>query len=123
MPAGRITGQLKLPRDWQDPEYRHEYARATAEQKLCWQIRVTRIKRGMTKSELAKKAKVHRNTIARYEGHSNCNANEEIRMSTLLKIARALDVAICIELRSFSSLGRERRDLSETALNIPPFPG
>lgn len=122
MGSGCVTGQLKLPKAWRDFETRHAYASATAEQKLCWQLRITRIRQGLSMAQLARKAGVDRHTIAKYEGHVN-NSNEEIRMSTLLKIARALDVAVCIELRSFRSLDRERMDLSEAALHVPSYPG
>ena len=122
MSAGHLICQSKLPSSWKDADYRHHYAVASVEQKLCWQIKVMRKNRGWSQRELALRSGVSVKTISRYEGGRN-DANEEIKLSTLQKIARAFDVAMCIELIPFSSLQRERGHLDERALDIASYPG
>lgn len=122
MSAGNFKNKCKLPKQWQDKAYRDAYVEATAEQKLCMQLHMTREARGWSRSELARRAKVSRHTIAKYEGGDSAS-NLEIKMSTLLKLAHALDVAVCIEIVPFSQLAKEKQHLSVPELTVAAFPG
>jgi transcriptional regulator with XRE-family HTH domain len=55
---------------------------------VCEAIRVARIKRGMTQSELAKKAKIGRVTLSAIE-----NGHSSIRIKSLLRISMGLGIS------------------------------
>lgn len=111
---------MKQQSPWDDPEYRHGYATAAIEQKLCWQLRVMRTNRGWSQKELSKRSGVSLRTIQRYEGGNN-RSNGELRFTIIQKIAKAFDVAMSMELIPFSALLKERERLGENDLNIRAY--
>lgn len=80
----------KLEEKWmKDPEFRRGYYDLELEFKLISAIIESRMKKGMTQKQLAKKIGTKQSAVARFEsGKSNPT------LSTLKKIARELDLVL-----------------------------
>ena len=77
-----------------NPRVREEYERLRPEFDLAASLVETRIKKKMTQEEVAKKAGIPQSTVARVEGLTHGMP----RISTLQKIADALDARLVVRL-------------------------
>jgi len=75
----------------QDPEFRKEDRRQKPYYDIIIEIIRGRRRLGLTQKELAKKAKTHQSRISRIE-----SGEYDLRLSTLIKIAEALDSSVAI---------------------------
>ncbi len=76
-----------------DPDFAHAYNDGFEEFKIGLILRQAREKSGLTQEQLAKKIKTTKSAISRIENHS-----EDIKLSTLMKVAKALGKNISIRL-------------------------
>ena len=76
-----------------DPDFAHGYDEGFEEFKIGLILRQEREKSGLTQEELAKKIKTTKSAISRIENHS-----EDIKLSTLMKVAKALGKNVSIKL-------------------------
>jgi ribosome-binding protein aMBF1 (putative translation factor) len=72
-------------REKRDPEFAREYEAGYEEFKIGVLLRLAREDAGLTQEELARKLNTKKSAISRIENHA-----EDIRLSTLEKIALAL---------------------------------
>ncbi len=76
-----------------DPEFAQRYDEGFEEFKIGLILRQEREKSGLTQEELAKKIKTTKSAISRIENHS-----EDIKLSTLLKVTKALGKNLSIKI-------------------------
>lgn len=71
-----------------------------ARQGIALQIRATRLSRGMTQDDLAKAAGMKQEQISRLE-----KADKNTTLATLVRVAKALDVALIVRFERFKAFG------------------
>ena len=76
-----------------DPDFAEGYDQGFEEFKIGLILRQEREKSGLTQEELAKKIRTTKSAISRIENHS-----EDIKLSTLMKVAKALGKNVSIKL-------------------------
>lgn len=76
-----------------DPDFEQGYDAGLEEFKIGLVLRQEREKSGLTQEELAKKIKTTKSAISRIENHS-----DDIKLSTLMKVAKALGKNVSIKL-------------------------
>lgn len=76
-----------------DPEFAQGYDEGFEEFQIGLILRQEREKSGLTQEELAKKIKTTKSAISRIENHS-----EDIKLSTLLKVTKALGKNLSIKI-------------------------
>lgn len=76
-----------------DPEFAQGYNEGFEEFKIGLILRQEREKSGLTQEELAKKIRTTKSAISRIENHS-----EDIKLSTLLKVTKALGKNLSIKI-------------------------
>jgi len=76
-----------------DPDFAQGYEEGFEEFKIGLILRQEREKSGLTQEELAKKIRTTKSAISRIENHS-----EDIKLSTLMKVAKALGKNVSIKL-------------------------
>ncbi len=76
-----------------DPEFSENYDEGYSEFKIGLMLKQIRIKNGFTQEDLAQKIHTTKSAISRMENHA-----EDIKISTLEKIAKALDKKVKIEI-------------------------
>jgi ribosome-binding protein aMBF1 (putative translation factor) len=76
-----------------DPDFAQGYDEGFEEFKIGLILRQEREKSGLTQEELAKKIKTTKSAISRIENHS-----EDIKLSTLLKVTKALGKNLSIKI-------------------------
>ena len=76
-----------------DPDFAQGYDEGFEEFKIGLILRQEREKSGLTQEELAKKIRTTKSAISRIENHS-----EDIKLSTLMKVAKALGKNVSIKL-------------------------
>jgi len=77
-----------------DSEFAESYESGYKEFKIGVLLREAREKSGLTQEELAKRVKTTKSAISRIENHA-----EDIKLSTIEKVAKALRKKIIIEIR------------------------
>jgi len=75
-----------------DPEFAKDYETGYQEFKIGVMLKMAREEAGLTQEQLAKKLKTKKSAISRIENHA-----EDIKLSTLEKIARALGKTLRVE--------------------------
>lgn len=90
--------QNKLLEEFQDEEYAHSYMEGHSHDKLIGQIYWTRKARNLTQKELAERAGMAQARISKIES-GECDS---LTVSTVRRLARALDVNVRLELEPFS---------------------
>ncbi|MCD6674883.1 MAG: helix-turn-helix transcriptional regulator [Burkholderiaceae bacterium] len=108
---------VSIPEKWRDPEYRHAYMEAAIDQGVAWQIRVNREERGWTQAELAQRIDSRQSAVSRLEDPEA----GDVRLSTLKKVARALDCALIVRFASYSELASLSSDLGPDRLYAASF--
>jgi len=76
-----------------DPDFAKGYDEGFEEFKIGLILKQEREKSGLTQEELAKKIKTTKSAISRIENHS-----EDIKLSTLLKVTKALGKNLSIKI-------------------------
>ena len=76
-----------------DSEFANGYDEGFEEFKIGLRLRQEREKSGLTQEELAKKIRTTKSAISRIENHS-----EDIKLSTLLKVTKALGKNLSIKI-------------------------
>lgn len=76
-----------------DPDFAQGYNDGLENFKIGMLLRQEREKSGMTQDDLAQKIKTTKSAISRIENHS-----EDIKLSTLIKVARALGKSVKIKI-------------------------
>lgn len=100
-----------------DKEYRHTYAEESLNLSVATQIKVLREQREMTQGTLAEQAEMTQSMISRYE-----NVNYSAwSLSTLRKLAKALDVYLEVRFRSFRDMVESVDNFNREALKVPKF--
>ena len=89
----------KLRGEFQDEEYRHEYADECLNTMIATQIKVLREQRDMTQKTLAKKADMLQPRLSVLEDASYSSWS----ISTLKRLARAFDLTLKVSFESFTS--------------------
>lgn len=98
-------------------EYRDAYVESSTYSWLAYQIRALRKQRGWTQEHLAHVAKIDTTTIGRMENPDN----DSIRISTLLKLASAFDIAFTARFTDFQGLAAAQSDLTPRAMRVEPY--
>jgi len=75
-----------------DPEFASEYESGYQQFKIGVMLKMAREEAGLTQEQLARKLKTKKSAISRIENHA-----EDIKLSTLEKIAKALGKSLRIE--------------------------
>lgn len=78
----------------QDPEFAVSYDSVYEEFKIGVFIREARKKSGLTQEELARRAATTKSAISRIENHA-----EDIKLSTIEKVAKALGKKVIIQIK------------------------
>ena len=82
-----------IKRKSNDPDFAQGYEEGLENFKIGMLLRQEREKSGMTQDELAKKIRTTKSAISRIENHS-----DDIKLSTLMKVAKALGKRVRIKL-------------------------
>jgi transcriptional regulator with XRE-family HTH domain len=90
--------QNKLLEEFRDAEYAHAYMESYAHDKLVGQIHWTRKARNWTQAQLAEHAGMAQARISKIES----GEFDSLTVSTIRRLARALDVTVRLELEPFS---------------------
>ncbi len=111
------TSIAKLAKGMSDVESRHLQVSADAHVGIPLQIRVMREARGWNQTKLAEKIGTTQNAISRLESGSYGKPN----VKTLLRLAKAFDVALLVKFVSFSRFVRTLDEMSVTSVVVPSF--
>jgi len=76
-----------------DPEFRKDFESGYQEFKIGALLRQAREQAGVTQEDLARRTKTKKSAISRLENHA-----EDVRLSTLERVARALGKTLRLEL-------------------------
>lgn len=107
--------QYKLVEEFEDGAYAHGYMEGHLHDKLIAQVYWTRKARGWTQAELAHKAGMAQERISKIES----GEFDSLTMTTLRKLAHALDVNLRLEFEPFSHAVYDVCHQSVAALTIP----
>jgi len=107
-----------------DPNFRKAYRTQRPYYALISEVINCRKRLGLTQKELAKKADMHQSTVSRIE-----SADHDIRLSTLIKLAEALDSFLdvrfvsIIEEEEFQEVGKWSSSPQRTVQVFSQAPG
>lgn len=107
----------KLRAEFQDSEYRHAYAEECLNTMIATQIKVLREQRAMTQSALAEKAGMRQPRLSVMEDANYSSWS----ISTLSRLAKALDLALSVKFESFSNVVLDFEELSKESLTRSSF--
>lgn len=102
---------------FKSPDYRHAYAETFLLGSVATQIKVLREQRHLSQAELAAKAGLKQSQVSRLEDVDNAS----LTVRTLLKLARALDLALIIRFERFSRLANEAPHFGRAWLERPSY--
>lgn len=100
-----------------DEDVRYNYAESILNGVLATQIRVLREQRGLTQEQLGGAIGTTQSGISNYEHPAYARWS----LTTLKRIARALDVRLSVRFESFGSLAAELRAFNRSDLQRPTF--
>ena len=114
-----VISKLRLIAKLRNKDYRDAYVEEKVATSLPFQIRALREQsaRQWSQAELGRRAEMRQNAISRLEDAESGTPS----ISTLLRLARAFDVALLVKFVPFSKLLSEFSDLSFEALSVPSF--
>jgi transcriptional regulator with XRE-family HTH domain len=114
-----VTSKLKLLAKLRNPEYRDAYVEESVATSLPFQIKALREQPGRewSQAELGERAGMRQNAISRLEDAESGTPS----ITTLLRLARAFDVALLVKFVPFSKLLSEFADVSFEALSAQSF--
>jgi len=107
----------KLRVDFKNEEYRHSYAEECLNATIATQLKVLREQRGMTQEKLAEKAGMKQPRLSVLEDANYANWS----ISTLKRLARALDVALSVKFEAFSEVILDFEEMSRNSLERLSF--
>jgi transcriptional regulator with XRE-family HTH domain len=107
----------KLRSEFQDEEYRHSYAEECLNTMIASQIKVLREERELTQSALAKSAEMLQPRLSVMENADYSSWS----VSTLKRLARALDLALSVKFEAFSEVILDFEEMSKETLSRPSF--
>lgn len=105
-----------LRKELADKEYRDAFVEAHIRTGIAIQTRVIREQRGLSQLALADLMNTKQSVISRIE-----NEVGNISTTTLLSVARALDVSLFIRFISLDKLLDETSDLSQKAMEVASY--
>ena len=106
----------RLAEDFSDPEYAHAYAEDFLNAWIATQIKVLREQRGLSQAQLAILAEMKQGRISRLEDVNYGSWS----ISTLKRLARALDVTLTVSFDTFTSKIADVERFSREALERLP---
>ena len=112
-----VTSRLKLLAKLRNKEYRDAYVEEKVTTSLPFQIRALREQREWSQAELGNQAEMRQNAVSRLEDAESGTPS----ISTLLRLARAFDVALLVKFVPFTKLLSEFSDVSSEALAVSTF--
>lgn len=95
-----------------DKTYRDGYLEARVRGGISYQMKALRRKFGLSQIEMAKKLGLKQSVVSRLESVDRGN----VTVSTLLNVAKKLDVALVVQFVDYPSFLDATRDMSEKAL-------
>jgi transcriptional regulator with XRE-family HTH domain len=101
----------------EDPETRQEYAASLLYAHIALQIKTLRQQRGWSQAKLAQLAGKHQSQISEMESIDFSSW----KISTLMKLAEAFDLALTVSFESFGTFLDEAASLGRDALERPSF--
>src|ERR1700674_4323559 len=96
-----------------DREYRHRFFRGRAQDEIAYQLRRARKERKLKQSELEKLSGMKQSAISRIEQASYSKWN----FNTLLRIAKALDLRVRVQIDFAEDVIREYEQREQVALS------
>jgi len=117
IPIVLTTSPLSKRTNWNDREYREAYMEAAIEQGVAWQIRINRLKRGLSQADLARAIGTQQSAVSRQEDPEYGRHN----LDTLVQIAKVFDCALLVKFVSYSMLASDSDSLSENDQYAVPF--
>ena len=112
-----VTSKSKLLAKLRNKDYRDAYVEEKVTTSLPFQIRALREERDWSQVELGNRAEMRQNAVSRLEDAESGPPS----INTLLRLARAFDVALLVKFVPFTKLLNEFSDLSFEALRVPAF--
>jgi transcriptional regulator with XRE-family HTH domain len=103
-----------LATEFRDKEYAHAYMHTHLLERLAAQIYQTRTARKMSQTELAEASGIPQAKLSKLE----CAEVQSFTLATLLKLARALDVALNVSFEPFSKLARSVETATPKSLAV-----
>jgi transcriptional regulator with XRE-family HTH domain len=100
-----------------DKDYRDAVVAENVTTRIAFQLESMRKSRNLTQAELAEIAGMRQQSISRLEAESDSRPS----ISTLLRLAQALDVALIVKFASFGELAGDLGELNECKLDIPGY--
>lgn len=107
----------KLRAEFQDEEYRHSYAEECLNTMIATQIKTLREQRHLTQAALAEMSGMRQPRLSVMEDANYSSWS----VSTLKRLARALDLALSVKFESFSDVVLDFEELSTESLERPSF--
>lgn len=107
----------QLAREFASKGYREVFAEAHLADTLPLQVRILRMRRGLTQAELGKGAEMKQSQISRMER----SGSSRWSIASLQRLARALDVALAVRFESFGSVLEESWGSTADDLAVPSF--
>jgi transcriptional regulator with XRE-family HTH domain len=107
----------KLKTKLRSREYRAEFAEALLDDTIALQIRTIRESRNLSQAELARRAGMKQGAISRIESSDYGKWS----VSTLKRIARALDVPLLVRFESWGRLIEAATHFTRADLYVPTF--
>lgn len=107
----------RLTEQFNDPEYRHIYCSDFLDDSVATQIRVLRESRGLSQAQLGALIGTTQGGISSHEDPDKARWS----ISTLRKIAKALDVALVVKFESFGNILDDIVSFSRESLAKPSF--
>ncbi len=105
-------------RDFYDSDFRHEYTDQFLQIRIASQIKALREQRGWTQQSLAERAEMKQSRVSAMENVNYSSWN----VRTLRRLARAFDVALNVEFKSFGArLVEDMEPFSRRSLEVVPF--
>jgi len=103
--------------EFENKEFRDAYVGSRARNIFAYQVKAIREDRGLSQAEFADLLGKHQSEVSRFEDPDY----GRLTVSTMLKIAAALDVALWCKLCSHEEFLLGTADLSPRALTVPPY--
>lgn len=112
-----VISKTKLLAKLRNKDYRDAYVEEKVTTSLPFQIRALREEREWSQADLGNRADMRQNAVSRLEDAESGTPS----INTLLRLARAFDVALLVKFVPFTKLLSEFSDLSSEALGVASF--
>lgn len=115
--TGAVNAAFSPDGIWEDDETRRLYMESCVEQDMAWQIKINRVERGLSQSQLAKIVGTRQSAISRLEDESYGRYS----IPMLIRIAHAFNCALLVKFVSYSKFAEEVKDTSIEGTYVKPF--